>query len=134
MTALLQEATMPVAFNHTIWHARDSRASAMFLTEVLGLPEPGTFGPFITVMTSNGVSLDFIDAGDEAIPSQHYAFLVSEAEFDEIFARIRERNIPYWADPVRAHPGKINHHFGGRGVYFVDPDGHFLEIITRPYG
>lgn len=126
---------MSVQFNHTIWHARDSGTSARFLTEILGLPAPGTFGPFVTVELSNGVSLDFIDADDAGdLKSQHYAFLISEPEFDEIFGRIRERGIQYWADPARAQPGRINHHYGGRGVYFVDPDGHFLEIITRPYG
>lgn len=124
---------MAIQFNHFIWHARDSRAAARWLTEMFGLPPPRRFGPFMTVDTSNGVSLDFIDA-DGDVPSQHYAFLVSDQEFDEIFARIRERNIPHWADPARAQPGQINHHFGGRGVYFVDPDGHFLEIITKPYG
>jgi catechol 2,3-dioxygenase-like lactoylglutathione lyase family enzyme len=124
---------MPVQFNHTIWHARDSRAAAEFLTEILGLPKPGTFGPFITVQTDNGVSLDFIN-GEGDIPSQHYAFLVTEPEFDEIFARIQKRGLTYWADPARTQPGKINHHFGGRGVYFADPDGHFLEVITKPYG
>jgi catechol 2,3-dioxygenase-like lactoylglutathione lyase family enzyme len=124
---------MPVEFNHTIWHARDSRASARFLTDILGLPEPGTFGPFVTVLTSNGVSLDFIDSPG-TISSRHFAFLTTEGEFDEIFARIRERGLQYWADPARMQPGEINHHFGGRGVYFEDLDGHFLEVITRPYG
>lgn len=124
---------MPVEFNHTIWHARDSRASARFLTDILGLPEPGTFGPFVTVLTSNGVSLDFIDSPG-TISSRHFAFLTTEREFDEIFARIRERGLQYWADPARMQPGEINHHFGGRGVYFEDLDGHFLEVITRPYG
>jgi catechol 2,3-dioxygenase-like lactoylglutathione lyase family enzyme len=65
---------------------------------------------------------------------QHYAFLISEGEFDQIFGRIRERGLEYWADPHKEQPGTINHYFGGRGVYFEDPDGHLLEIITRPYG
>jgi hypothetical protein len=125
---------MASRFNHTIWHAKDSRASARWLAELFDLPEPYPFGPFMTVVTSNDVNLDFIDAGDFPFQSQHYAFLVSEAEFDKIFGRIRERAMEYWADPGRQHSGEINHHFGGRGVYFLDPDGHFLEIITRPYG
>jgi len=124
---------MTVQLNHTIVHARDSRASATFLAEILGLSAPTRFGPFQVVELANGVSLDFIDDEGE-IASQHYAFLISEAEFDQIFGRIRERGHAYWADPGRTRPGSINHGDGGRGVYFVDPDGHFLEIITRPYG
>ena len=87
----------------------------------------------MVVEVANGVSLDFVDT-DGQITSQHYAFLVSEAEFDEILARIRARDLPYWADPSRTRPGEINHNDGGRGVYFPDPAGHLLEIITRPYG
>lgn len=119
--------------NHTIVSARDSQASATFLAEVLGLPAPTRFGPFMTVQTDNSVTLDFIDT-DTDFNTQHYAFLISEPEFDEIFGRIRLRGLMYWADPQRSQPGQINHHDGGRGVYFEDPDGHFLEIITRPYG
>lgn len=124
---------MSVALNHTIVAARDSQVSATFLSEVLGLPAAVSFGPFMVVEADNGVSLDFIDTADE-IFSQHYAFLVSEREFDEIFARVRERDLRYWADPARRQPGEINHNDGGRGVYFPDPEGHLLEIITRPYG
>lgn len=124
---------MTVQFNHTIVHARDSRASAAFLTEILGLSAPTRFGPFLVVEVDNGVSLDFFET-DEEITPQHYAFLISEAEFDEIFGRIRERGIPFWADPGRTRPGEINHGDGGRGVYFEDPSGNFLEILTRPYG
>ena len=124
---------MTVEFNHTIIWARDSKASARFLAEVLGLPAPVRFGPFEVVTTANGVSLDFMDGKDE-IHSRHFAFLVSESEFDEIFGRIRERGLSYWADPARNKVGEINHHDGGRGVYFEDPNGHLLEIITRPYG
>jgi len=124
---------MPVQLNHTIVHARDSEAAARFVAEILGLPEPTVFGPFQVVETSNSVSLDFIDA-DGSFEPQHYAFLISEPEFDEIFGRIRERGLDYWADPGRSKPREINTHDGGRGVYFCNPDGHFLEIITRPYG
>ena len=125
---------MSVELNHTIVAARDPVASATFLAEVLGVASPRRFGPFQVVDVANGVSLDFMAAGDEEITSQHYAFLVSEAEFDEIFGRIQAWQLPYWADPGRRLPDEINHHDGGRGVYFPDPDGHFLEIITRPYG
>ena len=124
---------MTVQLNHTIVAARDSHASAVFLAEVLGLPAPTRFGPFMVVETANGVSLDFIDTDDEIV-SQHYAFLVGEDDFDVIFGRIQERDLPYWADPGQRRPGEINTNDGGRGVYFPDPDGHFLEIITRPYG
>ena len=124
---------MAVEFNHTIIWARDSKASARFLAEILGLPAPVTFGPFEVVTTTNGVSLDFMEGKDE-IHSRHFAFLVSESEFDEIFGRIRERGLSYWADPARSKVGEINHHDGGRGVYFEDPNGHLLEILTRPYG
>ena len=125
---------MPVQLNHTIVVAHDSEASAAFLAEILGLAPPTRFGPFMVVSTANDVSLDFIDAGGEEVTTQHYAFLVSETEFDEIFARIQERDLPYWADPMRTQPGRINHHDGGRGVYFTDTNGHYLEILTRPYG
>jgi catechol 2,3-dioxygenase-like lactoylglutathione lyase family enzyme len=122
-----------IELNHTIVYVRDRQASARFLAEILGLPSPTRLGPFLAVETSNGVSLDFL-ASDGEIASQHYAFLVNDAEFDQIFGRIRERDLPYWADPGQSRPGEINHGDGGRGVYFEDPNGHLLEIITRPYG
>jgi catechol 2,3-dioxygenase-like lactoylglutathione lyase family enzyme len=124
---------MAVQLNHTIVAARDREASAAFLAEILGLAAPTPYGPFLVVEAANGVSLDFIGAAGDITP-QHYAFLISEAEFDEIFGRIRARGIGYWADPARRRPGEINHNDGGRGVYFEDPNGHYLEIITRPYG
>jgi catechol 2,3-dioxygenase-like lactoylglutathione lyase family enzyme len=127
------DASVSVQLNHTIVAARDAQASANFLAEILGLASPTRFGPFMVVQTSNDVSLDFLET-DEEITSQHYAFLVSEEDFDVIFGRIKARNLPYWADPGRRRPGEINHNDGGRGVYFPDPGGHFLEIITRPYG
>ena len=124
---------MTVQLNHTIVWCRDKRSSAAFLTEVLGLPKPSRFGPFLVVELANGVSLDFHDTDGE-IASQHYAFLIRESEFDEIFARLRERGLEYWADPGQKRAGAINHNDGGRGMYFEDPDGHLLEVITRPYG
>ena len=124
---------MAVQLNHTLVMAHDQKASASFLTEILGLPEATHFGPFQVVTLSNGVNLDFYETQGEIVP-QHYAFLITEAEFDEIFARIRERGVNYWADPYRSRPGEINRNDGGRGVYFEDPNGHILEIITRPYG
>jgi catechol 2,3-dioxygenase-like lactoylglutathione lyase family enzyme len=124
---------MAVQLNHTIVSARDKRESATFLAEMLGLDAPTAFGPFLVVQVDNDVSLDFADASGPVTP-QHYAFLVGEPEFDQIFGRIRERALPYWADPGRRRPGEFNTNDGGRGVYWEDPSGHFLEIITRPYG
>ena len=124
---------MAVEFNHTIVWARDSQTSATFLAEVLGLSAPKRWGPFVVVAADNGTNIDFMDADGEITP-QHYAFLVSESEFDEIFGRIRERTLPYWSDPAQTQRDEINHHDGGRGLYFEDPNGHLLEIITRPYG
>ena len=124
---------MPIELNHTIVHARDPLASATFLAELLGRGAPVEFGPFYGVELDNRVTLDFIQAGNE-LTIEHYAFLVSEPEFDAIFERIRQRGLPYWADPFHRQPDEINHHDGGRGVYWNDPDGHYLEIITRPYG
>lgn len=124
---------MSIQLNHTIVSSRDPQASAASLAELLGCPAPVIFGPFHGVELDNGVTLDFMQA-DGHIARQHYAFLVTEDEFDAIFSRIRERALPYWADPGHQHTGRINHGDGGRGLYWNDPDGHNLEILTRPYG
>jgi catechol 2,3-dioxygenase-like lactoylglutathione lyase family enzyme len=124
---------MGIKLNHTIVHARDKRESATFYSELLGLPAAKPFGPFLDVEVENEVTLAIIET-DEDIQVQHYAFLVSEAEFDQIFGRIQARGLSYWADPGRTREGKINHNDGGRGVYFEDPAGNLLEILTRPYG
>lgn len=124
---------MPVELNHTIVAARDKHASAAFLAEVLDLEVGAEFGPFVPVETANGVTLDFMDTDPARITSQHYAFLVSDAEFDAIMDRIRRAGLTYYADPGRHRPGQINHDHGGRGAYFDDPDGHNLEILTHPY-
>ena len=126
---------MAITFNHTIVAAKDREASARFLTELFGLPSAREFGPFLAVELNHGVSLDYAQAAEgEEIRPQHYAFLVSDDEFDAIYGRIVERGMQHWADPRGSRPGEINHNDGGRGVYFPDPDGHFLEVITRPYG
>ena len=124
---------MAVQLNHTIVQAKDRNASAEFLAELLGLPAPTTFGPFAVVAPSNDVSLDFLQHTGDITP-QHYAFLVDDTEFDEIFGRITQRGITYWADPAHQEKGVINTRDGGRGCYFDDPNGHNLEILTRPYG
>jgi extradiol dioxygenase family protein len=122
-----------VELNHLIVNVKDKRETAKFYTEVFGLPEAVPFaGHFLVVKLANGVSMDLIDS-PEPIESMHYAFLVSDREFDAIFGRIQERNMTFWADPGRRSPGRINDYGGGRGVYFCDPSGHFLEIITKPY-
>jgi catechol 2,3-dioxygenase-like lactoylglutathione lyase family enzyme len=122
-----------VQLNHTIVAAHDKMSTATFLSEILDLPKPFLLGMFAVVQLNSGTSLDFIDTQGE-ITAQHYAFLITEREFDEIFARIQERHLPYWADPYRQEPDRINTWDGGRGVYFDDPNGHLLEIITRTYG
>ena len=122
---------MPVNLNHTIVYCRDKDVSSRFLTDLLGLRAPTRFGPFAVVEVANGVSLDFLEG---EVHAQHYAFLVSDDEFDEIFGRIVEKGLGYWADPGQRLAQQINTNDGGRGLYWEDPDGHILEIITVPYG
>ncbi|MGV9654836.1 VOC family protein [Streptomyces sp. NPDC003554] len=124
---------MAVELNHTIVAAHDKTASARFLADLLGLQVEPQYGPFTPVQMPNGVTLDFMDS-DDSITPQHYAFLVSEDDFDAIFGRVRDAGLTYWADPHHSRPGEINHNDGGRGAYFDDPNGHNLEILTRPYG
>jgi catechol 2,3-dioxygenase-like lactoylglutathione lyase family enzyme len=125
---------MAARLNHTIVWCHDQKKSATFLTEILGLPPPRRFMGFLVVDLANEVSVDYLPAESEPIALQHLAFLVSEAEFDGALARVRERTPQIWADPAKKQPGRINRHFGGRGVYFDDPNGHLFEIITTPYG
>jgi catechol 2,3-dioxygenase-like lactoylglutathione lyase family enzyme len=122
-----------VQLNHTIVSCRDQQHSANFLTDILGLDAPARFAHFLVVEADNSVSLDFAETTGPITP-QHYAFLVGEEEFDAAFDRMREQGLQYWADPGRTRSGVINHRDGGRGLYFEDPDGHLLEILTRPYG
>ncbi|MGW7409181.1 VOC family protein [Streptomyces sp. NPDC054833] len=124
---------MTVQLNHTIVAAHDSHVSADFLAGLLGLEVGADYGPFVPVGIPNGVTLDYMDTAG-AITPQHYAFLVSEDDFDAIFARIGEACLTYWADPFHSRAGEINTNDGGRGVYFDDPSGHRMEILTRPYG
>jgi catechol 2,3-dioxygenase-like lactoylglutathione lyase family enzyme len=124
---------MPVQLNHHIVLAKDNEATAKFYVEILGVTIAGRLGPFVAVSLSNEVTLDFMNAGDTPIPPQHYAFKVSDQEWDEIFARIRTRNLPHWADPFHNNPGTHNTDHGGRGLYFEDPNGHNLEILTKDY-
>jgi catechol 2,3-dioxygenase-like lactoylglutathione lyase family enzyme len=126
---------MPIAFNHTIVHARDARASADFFSEIMGLPAPRGWGPFLAVPVEHGATFDFAQVPDGAkVHPQHYAFLVTEDDFDGIYGRILERGIEHYPDPHGNGKNEINHNDGGRGVYWSDPSGHFLEILTVPYG
>jgi catechol 2,3-dioxygenase-like lactoylglutathione lyase family enzyme len=127
-----KETEMTIELNHTIVPAHDKIASAKFLTTILGLPDATEWGPFMQVRMSNGVELDYAEWSD--IRPGHYAFLVGEAEFDAALARLRATATPIFADFRLARSGEINHLYGGRGVYFRDPNGHVLELITRPYG
>lgn len=124
---------MAVEFNHTVAGASDKRRSAAWLTHLLGLPEATPYGPFMAVTLANGVTLDYIEH-DGPITSAHYCFLVSEPEFDDVVARLRAEDREFYADPFHQQPGRWNEDDGGRGLYFDDPDGHNMEVITVPYG
>ncbi len=123
---------MAVTFNHTIIAARDREASARFFRELLEIPEAPSWGPFTNIRLADGVLLQFAEPPVE-IQMQHYAFLVDDDLFDRAYRRLREREVEHWADPRMRRPGEINHEHGGRGVYFKDPAGHAIELITRPY-
>jgi catechol 2,3-dioxygenase-like lactoylglutathione lyase family enzyme len=123
---------MGITFNHSILAAQDRNVSAQFFAELFGLAEPTHWGPFATVRLEDSVHLHFAEPPVESIQVQHYAFLVDDERFDEIYGRILERSLEHWADPQREKPGQINTLNGGRGVYFLDPAGHGLEILTRP--
>ena len=126
---------MNISFNQTIVASRDKQESAQFLAELFDLPSPKPFGHFMVVALEHGASLDYADAPEgEHIMRQYYAFLVSEEDFDAIYGKIHSRGLQHWADPGATRPGEINHRDGGRGVYFPDPSGHGMEILTRPYG
>jgi catechol 2,3-dioxygenase-like lactoylglutathione lyase family enzyme len=117
------------ALDHTIVWASDRARSAEFLAHVLGLPVGAPNGPFLPIRLGNGITLDFAHSGEKPM-SQHYAFLVSEEEFDAAFTRITAAGITYWADPFHTQPGQVNNWNGGRGLYFADPDDHNMELLT----
>ncbi|MEQ8268678.1 MAG: VOC family protein [Parvibaculum sp.] len=124
---------MAVELNHTIVWCHDNKASSAFLADLLDRPPPAPFLHFMVVALDNGASLDFMEK-QGPVALQHYAFLVDDRIFDRALARLEAQGLPWWADPARTQPGKINTHDGGRGFYFEDPNGHLLELITRPYG
>lgn len=124
---------MTVHFDHHIVPSTDKHRAVRFYADILGLPEPREEGPFAALDLGNDVAL-YVAGWEERVVPQHYAFLVSEAEFDAIYVRIIERGLEHWADPHRRLPQQINHDDGGRGTYFHDTDGHFVEILTVRYG
>ena len=119
---------MTIELNHTIVPAQDPEASARFLADILGLPVDPPASHFTPVTLTNHVTLDY-DQHDD-FDSHHYAFLVSEEEFDAAFARIQARDITFFADPGCRQPGQIYRSRGRRGTYFRDPNGHLMEILT----
>lgn len=128
-----ERSVTAVQLNHTVVHASDRHLSAEFIAVILGLTAGAAFGPFLPVDLGNGVTLDYYEMRDEPIQSQHYAFLVPDAQFDAMIARLEAVGVTYYSDPGHTEPGKVNRLFGGRGAYFDDPDGHNMEIMTRPY-
>ncbi|WP_314613222.1 VOC family protein [Streptomyces stackebrandtii] len=122
-----------IQLNHTVVHSYDRSLSAHFLADILGLEVSAPFGPFLPVELSNGVTLDYYEEKVTPIHPQHYAFLVPDGSFDAMIDRLEAAGVTYYADPGHTEPGKVNGLFGGRGAYFDDPDGHNMEIITRPY-
>ncbi|MGF6896752.1 catechol 2,3-dioxygenase-like lactoylglutathione lyase family enzyme [Nocardia sp. GAS34] len=121
---------MTIELNHIIIPVHDKHASARFVAEILGVPVAAEVGPFVQIRTGNGVTLDFMTAG--RFEPHHCAFLVSEKDFDAVFARLAATGRAYWADPMHRRAGEIDHQDGGRAVYFEDPSGHNLEILTTP--
>jgi len=127
-----QEKPVTIEFNHLLIFAKDKQKSANFLTWILDLPDPKPAGFFLSVDFKNNVTFQYAETNIDFM-MQHYAFLVTEPEFDEILQRIKERGLEYWADPRKQIPNEYNRNHGGRGLYFLDPSGHGMEIITRPY-
>lgn len=123
---------MSISFNHTIVAAKDSEASARFFIERAEAHPIESWGPFTNVQLDDGVMLQFAEPPID-FPSQHDSFLVDDAHFERILVRIQDRGIAHWADPQHTRPGETNTEHGGRGIYLLDPAGHFIEFITCPY-
>ena len=119
---------MTIELDHTIVPSRDKEAAARFFARIFGLSYEGLHSHFAPVRINDRLTIDFDDAHE--FDHHHYAFKVSEREFDAIFGRIREEGIPYGSGPRASEDMEINHRRGGRGVYFRDPDGHLLELLT----
>lgn len=123
---------MTARFNHTIIASADAAAMADFYCDLLEADRASSWGPFLNLQIADGVLLQFATPPIE-FPPQHYAYLLDDAHFDRAYARIVTGGHEHWADPQRTRPGEINDEHGGRGVYLLDPSGHYLELITRPY-
>jgi catechol 2,3-dioxygenase-like lactoylglutathione lyase family enzyme len=122
---------MAITLNHTIIPAHNKVDSAKFYSRLFGFEYIGVFGPFIVVRVNDTLSLDF--SNKTSFDSHHYAFKVTEEEFDEIFQRIKDEKIQYGSAPDAPENMTINHNYGGRGVYFRDANGHLLEMLTADY-
>ena len=123
---------MPALFNHTIIASIDRAVSAEFYRSILEADEAPSWGPFTNLTLAGGVILQFAEPPVE-IQMQHYAFLVDDQHFDRAYQRLASAGVEHWADPQMTRPGETNTEHGGRGVYFKDPSGHALELITKPY-
>lgn len=123
---------MSITFNHTIIATTNPQSTAQFYLDVLEATAAPSWGPFVNILLDDNVMLQFASPPFEYHP-QHYAFLVDDALFDRAYDRIRARDIEHWADPQRTRPGETNTEHDGRGVYFLDPGGNYLELITRAY-
>jgi len=132
LTRHTKEKTLTARFNHTIIAANDPAEMAAFYRDLLEADEAPSWGPFANIQIADGVLLQFATPPIE-FPPQHYAYLVDDAHFDRAYAKITAQDRVHWADPQRSRPGEINTEHGGRGVYLLDPSGHYLELITRPY-
>jgi catechol 2,3-dioxygenase-like lactoylglutathione lyase family enzyme len=119
---------MTIELNHTIVPAHDPKASAQFLAGILGVPVGAPVAHFTPITLANQVTLDYDQYDD--FESHHYAFLVSDEEFDAAFARIQDADVPFFADPGCRQADQIYRGHGRRGTYFRDPNGHLMEILT----
>lgn len=122
---------MEITLNHTIVSSHDHISSAKYYERIFGFEFVQMWGSFAVVKVNSTFTLDFMKENN--FSAQHYAFKVSEQQFDEIFARIKNESIAFGSGPIKFNDGKINNNDGGRGVYFKDPNGHLLEIITKDY-
>jgi catechol 2,3-dioxygenase-like lactoylglutathione lyase family enzyme len=121
---------MPITLNHTIVPSHDKEQSAQFFARMFGLKYAGPVGHFAQVRVNDDLALDWDDR--TSFEGHHYAFVVSDQEFDQIFGRLKTEKVAYGSGPNSSTDGDINHRRGGRGLYFSDPDGHLLEIMTVP--
>jgi catechol 2,3-dioxygenase-like lactoylglutathione lyase family enzyme len=120
---------MAIKLNHTIVPAKDKDASARFFAEMFGLEYAGAQGHFAPVRINDDTTLDF-DDGD-GFDHHHYAFLITDEQFDGIYSRVKAAGIPYGSGPRHPDNMEVNTRRDGRGFYFCDPNGHLLEVMTR---